>query len=113
MLKSTITGSTCQDRLREQNTSIETGAQAYYRRADISLSVRTQIALDLLERDGEYGVVTPLAMTLGVFGTFLYHLKDTARGALELALACGQPGRPPLSSVIRVDTNRLERGIVT
>ncbi len=51
MLKSTLTGSTCQDLLREQNTSIETGAQAYYRRADISLSVRTQIALDLLERD--------------------------------------------------------------
>jgi len=53
MLKSTLTGSTCQDLFREQNTSIETGAQAYYRRADIRLSMRTQIALDLLERDGE------------------------------------------------------------
>jgi hypothetical protein len=75
--------------------------------------MRTQIALDLLERDGEYGVVTPLAMTLGVSRTFLYHLKETARGALELAFTCGQPGRPLLSSVIIVDTNRLERGIVT
>jgi hypothetical protein len=113
MLKSILTGSTCQDLFREQNASIETGAQAYYRRPDISLSVRTQIALDLLERDGEYGVVTPLATTLGVSRTFLYQLKETARGALELALACGQSGRPPLSSQIEVDRNRLERGIVT
>jgi hypothetical protein len=43
----------------------------------------------------------------------IYHLKEIARGALELALACGQPGRPLLSSVIEVSGNRLERGIVT
>jgi hypothetical protein len=58
-------------------------------------------------------VVTPLAATYGVSRTFLYHLRETACGALEVAMACGQPGRPPLSSAIEVDTNRLERGIVT
>jgi len=113
MIKSTIKSATCQDLFREKNASIETSEHSYYRRADISLSVRTTIALDLLEREGEYGVVTPLAATFGVSRTFLYHLKETARGALDLALACGQPGRPPLSAVIEVSQNRLERGIVT
>jgi hypothetical protein len=113
MLKSTIKSSTCQDLFREKNDLIEIAEPSYYRRSDISLAVRTNIALDLLSREGEYGVVAPLAATLGVSRTFLYHLKETARGALALALACGQSGRPRLSSVIEVSPSRLERGIVT
>jgi hypothetical protein len=88
-------------------------SELYYRRQDISLFQRLEIALNLLEREGQYGVVTPLALGYGVSRTFLYHLRETARGALEMALSCGRPGRPRLSSAIEVDTNRLERGIVT
>jgi hypothetical protein len=113
MLKYTINGSECQELFLGGSNPALVSGKSYYRRKDISLSVRTEIALDLLERDGEYGVVMPLATLLGVSRTFLYHLKETARGALELALACGQPGRPKLSSVIEVSKNRLERGIVT
>jgi hypothetical protein len=67
MLKSTIKSSTCQDLFREKNNSIETAEHSYYRRADISLSVRTHIALDLLSREGEYGVVTPIRVNLRPF----------------------------------------------
>lgn len=113
MNKYTIKVKACQELSLENFSAVETEETLYYRRKDISLPQRTEIALDLLSREGEYGVVTPLATTLGVSRTFLYHLKETARGALELALACGQPGRPPLSSVIEADRNRFERGIVT
>lgn len=113
MLKVTIKNSECQDFFGERNNFVESSVKSYYRRKDISLSVRTEISLNLLEQEGQYGVVTPLAAAYGVSRTFLYNLRETARGALEMALACGQPGRPSLSSTIEVDGNRLKRGIVT
>ena len=57
--------------------------------------------------------MTPLAATYDVSRTFLINLRETARGALEMALAGGVPGRPALSSAIEVDKPRLSRGIVT
>jgi len=96
-----------------QRSPVEASEKLYYRRKDISLSLRIEIALYLMEQEGQYGVVTQLASAYGVSRTFLYHLRETSRGAMELALACGQPGRPRLSSAIEVDKNRLDRGIVT
>jgi hypothetical protein len=111
MCKYTINGKVCQDLSLESSSEIT--VPLYYRRPDISLAQRTQLALSLLGREGEYGVVTPLAATYNVSRTFLYNLRETARGALEMALAGGVPGRPALSSAIEVDKNRLSRGIVT
>jgi len=111
MKKYTIKVKSCQDLSLESSSEIT--LPLYYRRPDISLAQRTQMALSLLSREGEYGVVTPLAATYDVSRTFLYNLRETARGALEMALAGGVPGRPTLSSTIEVDKNRIERGIVT
>jgi len=111
MFKYTIDDKACQELSLESLP--ETEEKLYYRRPDISLPQRTQLALSLLGLEGEYGVVTLLAATYGVSRTFLYNLKETAIGALEMALAGGRPGRPSLSSTIFVDKNRLERGIVT
>jgi hypothetical protein len=111
MYKYTINDQLCQDICLE--SSPETSEKLYYRRPDISLLERAQIALSLLGREGEYGVVTPLAATYFFSRTFLYNLRETAWGALEMALACRRPGRPRLSSALEVDGNRLERGIVT
>jgi len=58
MNKHTITDLGCQE-LSGASSEIE--EKSNYRRADIRLSLRTQIALDLLSQEGEYGVVTPLA----------------------------------------------------
>jgi len=111
MNKYTIDSKACQE-LRLEGPP-ETSEKLYYRRPDLSLPQRTQIAISLLEREGEYGVVTLLAAAYGVSRTFLYNLKETALGALEMALAGGRPGRPSLSSAICVEPNRLKRGIVT
>jgi len=111
MCKYIINGQACQELSLE--SSSETTVPLYYRRPDISLAQRTQMALSLLGQEGEYGVVTPLAAAYDVSRTFLYHLRETARGALEMALAGGVPGRPALSSAIEGDRNRLSRGIVT
>ena len=111
MCKHIINGQACQERSLE--SSSETTVPLYYRRPDISLAQRTQMALSLLGQEGEYGVVTPLAAAYDVSRTFLYHLRETARGALEMALAGGVEGRPALSEAIEVDNNRLSFGIVT
>jgi len=111
MYKYIINGQACQELSLESSSEIT--VPLYYRRPDISLAQRTHLALSLLGREGEYGVVTPLAATYDVSRTFLYNLRETARGALEMALAGGVPGRPALSSAIEVSQNRLARGIVT
>ena len=109
MCKNTINDNVCQELCLEDLEHLS--EKLYYRRPDIRLPQRTQLAISLLEREGEYGFVTPLATTYGVSRTFLYNLRETARGALEMALAGGVPGRPALSSAIEVSQNRLNRGI--
>jgi hypothetical protein len=111
MYKHTLNSQACQ--AVDLGSPVEISEPLYYRRPSRSLLQRTHIALSLLEREGEYGVVTPSSATYSVSRTFLYNLRETARGAMEMALTCGRPGRPALSSAIEVDSNRLERGIVT
>ena len=61
MKKYTIKVKSCQDLSLEGSAEIT--LPLYYRRSDISLAQRTQLALSLLEREGEYGVVTPYVST--------------------------------------------------
>ena len=113
MFNSTLKSSASQELFADGDHLISAGGKSYYRRPDISLSQRQQIAVDLLHREGEYGVVTPLSEMYRVSRTFMYDLRETARGALERALACGQPGRPPVGYCLEVDKNCVDRGIVT
>ena len=84
----------------------------YYRLPQIDLSTRIDLALQILDSSRPWGLVTDLAETYQVSRKFLYQQWDKAETALLTALSAKQPGPKPVSAVLTVDREHLERSIV-
>ena len=87
---------------------------AHYRRSDVDLSTRRELAMEMLRPIPErrWGRVTELARSLGVSRTFLYHLRDQAWQILTEGLAPGKPGPQAEEEALRIDKEAIDRAIV-
>jgi hypothetical protein len=83
-----------------------------YRLEHITTAERADLACLLLTYAGQYGLVTHLAGALGTSRQFLYRLRDTARDALEQALAARPVGRPGVDQRLHVDRVSIERSVL-
>ncbi len=81
-------------------------------RKDITIEQRLGIGLLGLEYRGVYGVATGLAEALGTSRQFIYTLENKVLGAAVAALTPGRPGPCPVSHVLEVDREHLDRSIV-
>lgn len=86
---------------------------ACYRRPELTLSTRIELALELLAPlpQRRWGRVTELARQYGVSRTWLYRLRERVRQALAAALAPREPGPRPHTSTLVVDEALLRRAI--
>jgi hypothetical protein len=83
-----------------------------FRLKNITVAERIELVCTCLLSNRQYGRVTELAREYGTSRQFLYALRHQARSALELALAPGTPGRPPLEQRLVIDDLALDRAIL-
>ncbi len=85
----------------------------YYRLWNIDLSTRFDLALEMLNPSRPWGLVTRLSEIYQVSRKFLYQLRDKAEVSILSALAGHRPGPKPVSEMLIVNDERIQRGIVT
>jgi hypothetical protein len=85
----------------------------YYRLPQLDLSTRIDIALQMLDPSRPWGLVTDLAKQYQVSRKFLYQQRDRAISGLMSTLAAEPPGPKATSPVLTVDTEHLQKSIVT
>src|SRR5712691_2739960 len=83
-----------------------------YRLEHITAADRADLACLLLTHTGQYGLVTHMAEAVGTSRHFLYRLRDTARQALEQALAPRPVGRPSVDQRLPIDRVSMERSVL-
>ncbi len=84
---------------------------AKYRVPEFSLDQRTGAALQMLNSDREWGLVSELARLHGVSRTLLYEIKDRALGAIVEVLLPRDAGRPAQVTTLTVDKAFIDRTI--
>lgn len=86
---------------------------AKYRRSELDLSTRMEIAREMLKPLSErgWGCVTELAQEYNISRTRLYELRDEAKNALIEALRPRRPGPKPETGLLRVDERLIQRMI--
>jgi hypothetical protein len=82
------------------------------RRNDIPVSVRLQLAIEMLNPRRPHGRVTALAQEQHLSRQSLYSLAAQATQALLAHLAPALPGPPPPPATLTVDRPRLRRSIL-
>lgn len=85
----------------------------YYRLPNLDLSTRFDIALQMLDPSRPWGLVTDLAKEYQVSRKFLYEQRDRAETGLLTALVAQSPGSKPVSTILTVDREHLQKSIVT
>lgn len=83
------------------------------RRNDIVTEQRVQIALEMMSPQRGRGRVEELAAAYGLSRQTLYELAAKAQRILQQEMAAGGHGPAVREQTIRVDKNRLQRGVVT
>ena len=86
---------------------------ADYRLQHLDLSTRIHLAMQMLTPSRPWGLVTALAKEYQVSRKFLYQQRDRARVGLLSALAAGSCGPKPVSTVLTVDREHMQKSIVT
>jgi hypothetical protein len=82
------------------------------RRNDITSRQRAQIAVEVLYSDRPRGTVTKLAENHNVSRQTIYNIAEAGEQVLITGLKPGPHGPQPKEKTIRVDRNRLVRGVV-
>jgi hypothetical protein len=82
------------------------------RRDDITSSQRAQIAVEVLYPQRRWGAVTKLAEKHNISRQTVYDIADAGEQVLVTGLKPGPHGPQPKEKAIRVDRNRLVRGVV-
>jgi hypothetical protein len=87
---------------------------AHYRRPEVDLSNRIQLAVEMLKPIPErpWGRATELASQYGISRTRLYELRTQAAQALTVALEPQPSGPQPSSNMVCVDKAWLQRAII-
>lgn len=83
------------------------------RRNDITSNQRAQITVAVLYPDRPWGTITRLAEEHNVSRQTIYDVADTGEQVLITGLQPGPHGPQPEKKTVRVDRNRLVRGVVT
>lgn len=83
------------------------------RRNDITSQQRAQIAVAVLYPEKPRGAVTKLAKNHNVSRQTIYNIADAGEQVLLTGLEPGPHGPQPAEKTVRVDRNRLVRGVVT
>jgi len=84
---------------------------ANYQLPHLDLSIRLELAIQMLDPDRPWGQVTELADKYGVSRKFLYIQCEKAREAILAALVPQEPGRKAETQVIEVDDLFIWRAI--
>ncbi len=84
---------------------------AEYRVPEFTLGHRTEVVVQMLDPNRQWGLVSELAGLYGVSRTLLYGLRDSALGGLIEALLPGEAGRPVQTSTLTVDKAVIDRAI--
>jgi hypothetical protein len=82
------------------------------RRDDITSGQRAQIAVEVLYPQREWGTVTKLAEQYNISRQTVYDIADAGEQVLAAGLKPGPHGPQATEKTIRVDRNRLTRGVV-
>jgi hypothetical protein len=82
------------------------------RRDDITSGQRAQIAVEVLHPQREWGTVTKLAEQYNLSRQTVYDIADAGEQVLAAGLKPGPHGPQATEKAIRVDRNRLTRGVV-
>jgi hypothetical protein len=85
---------------------------ANYRRPQVNLSTRINLAGALLNPELRRGEITELAQRHQVSRKFLYHLQSQAETALALGLEARQPGPHRDTQTLRVDKAYLQQAVL-
>jgi len=85
----------------------------YYRLLHLDLSMRFELALQMLNLSRPWGLVTALSEIYDVSRKFLYELRDKAEASILTALAGQPPGPKPVLETLIINGERIQRGIVT
>ncbi len=85
----------------------------YYRLTRIDLSTRLQLAVQMMNTQRPWGVVTTLADNYQVSRKFLYQLEHKATNAILSALTAQSPGPMHKFETLLVDDNHIQRAITT
>lgn len=84
-----------------------------FQREDITLGERVKIVATLIDKRGEYGVVSRLAQDYRLSRQSLYTLLGRGQEVLIQSLGARPPGRLPPTGTLIVNKNGLDRAIVT
>jgi hypothetical protein len=82
------------------------------RRDDITSSQRAQIVVEVLYPHRRWGTVTKLAEKYNISRQTVYDIADAGEQVLATGLKPGPHGPQPKEKAVRVDRNRLVRGVV-
>jgi hypothetical protein len=86
---------------------------AHYGLAELDLSTRTRLALEMLQPipERKWGRVTELAQSYAVSRTCLYNLRDRALDVLVQGLSPRKPGPQPQEASLEIDRAFIQRAI--
>lgn len=82
------------------------------RRDDIASSQRAQIVVEVLYPHRRWGTVTKLAEKYNISRQTVYDIADAGEQVLATGLKPGPHGPQPKAKAVRIDRNRLVRGVV-
>jgi len=84
-----------------------------FQREDITLPERIRLVTTMIDKRGQYGVVSELARDYRLSRQSLYTMLRRGQEVLAHSLVARPPGRLPLARTLLVDKNRLDRAVVT
>jgi len=84
---------------------------AEYRVPEFTLRQRTEVVVQMLDPNRQWGLVSELARLYGVSRTLLYDLRDSGLGGIIEALLARDAGRPVQTSTLTVDKAVIDRAI--
>lgn len=84
-----------------------------FQREDITLPERIRLVTTMIDKRGQYGVVSELARDYRLSRQSLYAMLRRGQEVLAHSLVARPPGRLPLARTLLVDKNRLDRAVVT
>jgi len=85
----------------------------YYRLTHLDLSIRFELAFQMLNPSRPWGLVTTLSEIYDVSRKFLYQLSHKAEVSILTALAGQPPGPKPKAKTLIVDDDHKQRAVVT
>lgn len=85
---------------------------SHYRLSHLGLSTRFDLALQMLNPLRPWGLVTDMAREYQVSRKFLYQQCDRAKVGFLTALVSQSPGPKPVSEMLEIDRDHLQRSIV-